>query len=1189
MRGTRENQFGRRALAALALAATCLGPAGLAAAQGSFGISPQAPNGSLPDGATGPGATLVGRPYPALTDSPRGFTNFNVEVVRGFVVRPLGRTGSDAVLETFALNAYESTVVRFVGARERGRWRTVNNPVSIALFEGDLLVVGQGNHALARHDARTGELLDLLMLPSEPADIAVDGDHGEAWISCMGADAVVQVDLGERLRAVKVWSWDEGLRLKRPRFLHLDRGGPEPEDNVLYVAPLVSGNNTLTLPAGGGSIGGVVDGTTLPGGGLPDEDLFRIARGAAQAEPVVRGAGSLILAHGRNPFDGRYHLLTVGHRNFDPSALSEPLLRGTFATHTLSVLEPATLAAAGGPGAPPPDFQVDLDDHDPAPGAQYSPERSLSFPYALAFEPGTGRLAVASSTAPLVALLDADGARVDELSLEGPRGSLGLVPRTLHFDARGRLHVYCQETANILVFDLKDPETPSGGRAPVAVLELGNDPTPEPVRRGRRTWYDARPSLDGRTSCNSCHVQGGADGLAWFLANDPVDAKDVMVTQTLFGIEDSFPYHWRGERDMEAFNGAFSGLLGHGADLDEDGLEDFVEFVFSLSAPANPLQVGPPRIDAEGRIEQDLDRMVKDELVPFALGAGLTPKGPYGPFEYGSATRGLSVYTDEVSFNQRSCVECHSLPTGTSGDVLADNTVTEVSSAATLKISHLDTQLALKHQPVVQLQDPSGKPIFRNLLGFGAGHRGDKVNLLDFNLRFLGNISPRDVLDVTAFIHLFDHGLAPAAHFAAVLDGDSPADTLARIDRWLIRQARLGWLDVVALGHHPVGGRRVPVSWLYDPALDAFVADRQGLAPRELKDFDGPHLRTTFLGAPPGNGFRLGLDFDADGLTNGLERAAGTDPWRPDTDGDGWLDGHELAHGDDPLVPTRRSSDARPPALVEGSLRVDFVNAVSAKLRFETDEPCVWRIDLSAPGAAPVTEDRASFDTVHTAVIQRLSPSTTGSSVPVEVRNTYTGQLVLTDRAGNVSQPVALPPLTTRTMVHDGGLDSLVVGDLELAQEVRTASTYSALATVRADFKEQGPPAVPAAGYIVVGQVLEQAPNGKDWSIVPLTRLQHDAPATDFKYGGVFYGQAPGLRPGPFLIPLPADPNGEVAVRFTVTGLAPAQPVMFNVITVFEPPGSWIPTAPAVPAKFGLGAYQLPATPAALRRAVSSL
>jgi hypothetical protein len=1132
------------------------------------------------------------KPYRSLTNTRRGFTNFNVEVVRGFVLETGG-----VQAEFWAVNAYESSVMHFIGVTPNPavKWRTLNNPVSIAKHESSLYVVAQGNHALARHALPSGEIVDVLMLPSEPADIAIDPENGEAWVSCMGADAVVQIELGARMKVKKVWGWKEGLLLKRPRFLNLDLGTADPADNVLYVAPLVSGNNTLefklvpsdlTEPA-------IHDGTGLPGGGLPDQDLFRIARDGS-VEAIVRGAGSLMLGHGIHPSSGDYWMLAVDHNNLEAGMLSEPTVRGQFADNVLAVLDDTFLSAAAGTDGLPPSRLIDLDDTDPATSQkEYFADRSLSFPYALAFEPGSDRVAIASSTTPLVVLVDGAAARQAEFKLtDASYTHHGAVARTLAFDGVGGLYVYCQQTSNILAFRTTSPSQPP------AAMSLGNDPTPAPVQAGRATWYDALPSLDGRTSCNTCHPQGGADGIAWLISNQPVDEKGHMVTQPLLGIEDSFPYHWRGERDLEAFNVAFPGLLGH-ADLkglDAQELEEFVEFAFSLTAPANPLQTGPLGVDGEGRITQDFDRRIKDSLMSGPLGAGLTPIGPFGETVFGSATRGDDAFHEIPTIGERTCEQCHNAPTGTSGDVVTD-AGGPINGAAVMKVAHLDGQLPLKHQPVVEVAVPGGPPIKRNLLGFGASHRGDRPNLLGFNTRFLGPMTPQDVLDLTAFVHLFDHGIAPSVHFAAVLDEGSPPDTSARIRSWLIRQSSVDWVGVAVVGTFPDANTQqlVPVHWYYDPDTQVFIPEDPAFPQVKLAaflNFDAhPGMRNVFMGVPPGNEERLGVDWDADELSTSEELANSTDPWDPDTDGDGFTDGNEVAHGSDPTQSTSVPVDQTPPALVAGSLGVDFVSAASAKLFFESSEPASWTINLSAAGAPPVVDDRLTLDTVHTAIVQRLLPSTRGFDLPLDHDIVYSGTLVFTDAAGNSSAPIVLPDLTTRSMFHEGGPKFLVAGDLRLENEARTATTYSARATVRVDFKESSPPATQAKAQIAVAQVLKRDPNGLDWILVPVGEITHDAPATDFKFGPSQqpYGQTPGLLPGPFLIPLPTDAEGETSVDFTVNGLTMGQEVLFNLLTMFPEPAGWDPGDPALPSSQGtLGHYQLAATPASLRRIVST-
>ena len=99
-----------------------------------------------------------------------------------------------------------------------------------------------------------------------------------------------------------------------------------------------------------------------------------------------------------------------------------------------------------------------------------------------------------------------------------------------------------------------------------------NNPEPASVTRGRRFLYDAPyTSSNGESACGSCHVFGDFDSLAWNLGNPDGDAlanpsrlrefpgipngdpqfrplKGPMVTQSLRGMDNHGPMHWRGDR-----------------------------------------------------------------------------------------------------------------------------------------------------------------------------------------------------------------------------------------------------------------------------------------------------------------------------------------------------------------------------------------------------------------------------------------------------------------------------------------------------------------------------------------------------------------------------------------------------------------------------------------------------------------
>lgn len=1111
-------------------------------------------------------------PYRALTDTRRSFTNRNVEAVRGFVATNDGS-------ELYALNVDQSTIVAFAAplVQPFARWRTLAEPCAIAFDGPDLLVVGQGNHAIARHSRTTGAMLDVLALPSEPADLVVDPENHEAWVSCMGADRVVQIALGPPFAIVRTYGVADGLLAKRPRNLSIDLGDPQdPSDSVVYVAPLVSGNNTMIttqLPGGSALRERVVDGydaSGFPSGGLPDVDLFRIRRASGVVERVVRKAGSLMLAHGKNPATGDYWMLGVDEHNL--LATNEPAIRGRFATNALSIVRASSWPGAGA-GPVLPDLHRDLDDDTPDDATPtHSSTSACAFPCAIAFHASTGWAAIAGSGSPRILLCDQDGARRQTLSLDDAAlGIHGRVVRTLRIVQGTQLLAYCQQTNEILVYSLAPLAL-----VPTRSIALGDDPAPASVKRGRAIWYDASRSTDARTSCNTCHPQGGSDGLVWQISNAPVDEKGPMVTQPLLGLEDSFPYHWRGERSLDEFNDAFPGLLGASAALPPAELDDFLEFLFSLVPPANP--------------SQDVDRELKDALRPMAQGVGVVPLP-----RVGSPVRGSALYHDRDAdglFGNGSCASCHMDPTGSRGDYFADKP-SPVASASNFETIQLDAGLALKDQPLVDVAvDPvagAGASSFKSqLLGSGVLHDGRSQSLFTFVLAFFPTFNAQEKADVVSFVQLFDTGTAPATHFVARLDASTSETEARRLRKLVASQTSRGWIGVVALTTWDVGGVPTRIAWWWDAASAHFVPEDASLASAQtfaqfVAAASSGSASITLLGVEPGNERRLAADNDLDGLDSGVERALGTDPWRADTDRDGAPDGDEVANGSDPLDASSLPNDATPPQLV-GPIEIDFVNASQVKLHFRSDEPARWSIALATPNGRPVSEARLSLDVLHTAVVHRLEPSTEGFHA-----NGYTGTLVLTDRAGNASAPIALPPFDTASMIHEAtapgvGVD-VVVGDLALTQESRAGSTWSARADVRVDWREHGPPAIGAPSHVVVAQLMKRAANGLDWEIVPASNVTHDAPnapSTSFLFDGVPYS----ALPGPFVVLAPTDASGRTSVHVAASGLAPGEEVLFDVLAVLPAPAGYAPASPAFVGP-NQRRYVLPAT-ASSKRAVKS-
>jgi len=947
-------------------------------------------------------------PYPKVTDNRREVVNFNAEVVRGLAPHPDG--------SIYALNSHASQIVHHMDLTPEPERiiQTILNPVAIALWTNHILVVGGGTHALAIHDANTGEILNLVRLPAEPADIVVVPEQNAAYVACQGANVVVRVDLPTAAITNTI-----PINSERPRFLYLDRGLDKvgSADDRIMVTPFISGNGSGISATGvqraviGDSY--LVDNPAAGFNGLPDQDLFAISLNPAttSAQPVARQMGTLLTAHGRHP-NGKYWSLNVDSLNQDPATPNEPALRGKFVKNR---------AWFGGLDVPPVGTQPfrgtqsgTLTDLDLSSAGTYSADGSTSvaFPWGIAFENVTGgtRVFVCSPLSDCVQVLDENGQKLSRIQL--PAGS---IPMDVEVDAvwGGVLFVHCWGSNKMLAFVLSDL---SG--TPLS-FDLGFDPTPAPIKRGRELWYDGHNSANGRTSCNSCHPGGKSDFLGWQISDDPTDRKDVMVTQSLLGIEDTFPYHWRGERALVDFNGAFKDLLG-GHELSVgpgSQFEDFQAFVFSLQNPANPHQ------DIRREIPKTADtftRTVPSETL------------------VGDAQQGLSLFNSRPGFNGQSCAQCHIHGSGSNNDFIAE-VGSDIPSVQTLEVAHL-RELTHKDQPgVIVTALPSNE---RARGGFGLNHVGVAPNIFSF-IRLGGsfNLNAKEAAHVAAFVRRFDVGIAPAAHFGMRYTATSTQDNeLATI---LVPQSFgiTRGIDLVAIGVFTPAGATQPVaarfvrSQVFNPTgeVDFLCSELAPSANVTLTQLRNQTLagqaRLTFLGVPPGSGRRFALDPDNDDLTDFEERTLLPLPtfvFNPDSDNDGQPDGYEVKNvGGNPRNINVLATDNTSPSFQFGQF--DFLSASMAKFHFEASEHVRVESVLIDGNPATAIAVNPVFAKSHTYVVQGLRPSTPaipGTTPPVAATpTTNSGTIRIVDRAGrsatfNFSQD-ALPMLVSTGSTDD--------------------------------------------------------------------------------------------------------------------------------------------------------------------------
>ena len=644
---------------------------------------------------------------------------------------------------------------------------------------------------------------------------------------------------------------------------------------------------------------------------LPDKDVFAISATAnppAQvpgAAGVYTGVGTILFNMAVNPVSGKVYVSNTEARNdlrFEgPGTFAGSSLRGHLHESRITVL---------GAGAVTPRHLNKHIDYDvccaPIPNAEG--EKSLAQPlgmsvssdgatlYVAAF--GSSKLGVYSTAA-----LEADTfvpSTANQIPLSGG-GPTGVVLD----EARGRLYVLTR-------FDNAISVVNTTTRQEVAHLPMFN-PEPASVVEGRPFLYDARRSSShGDSSCASCHIFGDFDSLVWDLGNpdgvvkanpspvvpllpefgtDPTLGQDTsfhpmkgpMATQSLRGMANHGPMHWRGDRNggsdetslqpdqgafneaaaFKQFNPAFMDLLGRSAQLTPQEMQKFTDFALQMTYPPNPIR--------------NLDN-------------SLTPAQQAGKDFFDNVT---------VSF-QGSCQACHRVDLNANpgaGDFKGffgtDGRSSFDGGRQFPKVPHLRNMYQKVGMfgaafPIGSV--PGDAFLGDQIRGFGFLSDGSVPTLFQFSSAFdLSILNPVGIpttpegtvtkKNMEQYMLAFESNLAPIVGQQVTLTAGNVAVAGPRLDLLLAR-AQAGECELVAKGR--TGAREV--GFLY-VGNGQFLGDQQAqpaissVALRSSVAANGGAL--TFTCAPPGSGPRMALDRDLDGVLNGDEQAAGTDAANP--------------------------------------------------------------------------------------------------------------------------------------------------------------------------------------------------------------------------------------------------------------------------------------------------------------------
>jgi|GEM_PF-368531 len=619
---------------------------------------------------------------------------------------------------------------------------------------------------------------------------------------------------------------------------------------------------------------------------LPDYDVFELDPNNLAAGPIGRhsGVGNALFNLAVNPANGSVYVSNMDARNeliYEGRGKRSPVqtLRGRFIQNQITVIDASGKVS-------PRDLNTHLSDDRPE-GSAEDNAKSLAMPVELVVDDSGEQVYVAAFSSSKVAVISTEQLESGDYTSDASNhitvsggGPAGLVLD----DARDRLFVLTRFNNSIAVIDTQ-------ARAEIASAPMYN-PEPDFIVEGRPFLYDARFSSGrGDSSCGSCHLFGDMDGLAWELGNpdgvtleNPIPysnrmvsnpamrihhpLKGPMLTQSLRGLEFQGGQHWRADKTgktrvggesqeraaFQEFRGAFEELLGRPTAVSEEEMETFTDFVLQLRYPPNP------------------NRNIDDTL---------TAKAKIGENVYfNKKSTGFDSYDDKI---QVTCNDCHEVDPsiqrfGTNTKMSFEG----VESVQDMKVPHLRnvySRIGMFGQ-VLRPEDntSTGRFMGDQVTGYGLSHDGAVDTMENFLTVRVFHVDDADVAPVFEYVTQVPTGLAPMVGQQVTLTPDDQSqipllstmvdEASAHLNNAKFRTAKCeltvsGMID------------NKPHSSLYFPAKSGVAAT---LMSDTGESFSLGDLVTaskkknnslTFMCAPTGNGKRIALDRDEDGLLNG--------------------------------------------------------------------------------------------------------------------------------------------------------------------------------------------------------------------------------------------------------------------------------------------------------------------------------
>ncbi|AUX28725.1 MULTISPECIES: hypothetical protein [Sorangium] len=649
---------------------------------------------------------------------------------------------------------------------------------------------------------------------------------------------------------------------------------------------------------------------------LPDKDVFAIDAMASPPRQVsgpagfFTGVGTILFNMAVNPVNGKIYVSNTEALNLQrfegPGIFAGSSLRGHLHESRITVL--------GGGSVAPRHLNKHIDYASccaPAPNAESA--KSLAQPTGMAVSPDGETLYVAALGSSKVGVFSTEELEGDTF-VPDPKSHIPVTgggPTGLVLDpARRQLYVMTRFDNGISIVDTRK-------RKEVAHVTMFT-PEPPAIVNGRRFLYDAAfSSSHGDSSCASCHIFGDFDSLAWDLGNPdaPVEPnpgpfgnitnlftgepmptefhpmKGPMTTQSLRGMANHGPMHWRGDRTggtpdapsaqpdtgtfderaaFKKFRPSFTDLLGRHELIPEADMEAFTDFILKVTYPPNPVRnldnsLTPAQQQAEdffNNVVVDITERCGDchavdpAANPESDAPGFFGTTAFTTFEFQPMVLKIphlrNAYQKVGMFGAE-------LPLSNTFDdfpFMGD----QVRGFGYIHDGTFDT--IFRFLRVSDFSDQFVTPFAENPTGIPVTPQGDALRrgLESLILAFPTNMAPIVGQQITLTRHNA-HTAAPRIHLLRARADAGECDLVART-------SLLGR----SLGYHYLGGGYFSANRSAAPPLSEPLL-------RYLAVVTGREL--TYTCVPPGSGERAGIDRDLDGFLDGDEEDAGSDPADP--------------------------------------------------------------------------------------------------------------------------------------------------------------------------------------------------------------------------------------------------------------------------------------------------------------------